>query len=187
MPKEQEPKKPAKPKSKSQQKRLASQEPKKPKNKGGRPSKYNEKLAEELCIAIATTPKGLHHICNSRDDFPTPSTVLLWRLKHDEFSAKYARAKQMQIEAFVNDIIEISDDNSRDVTEDKDGNDKPNHEFMQRSRLRVDSRKWLASKLMPKLYGDRIAVETEDGNQNELKEQLKELQAKLNKENEKDY
>ena len=56
-------------------------------------------------------------------------------------------------------MLEISDDGSRDYTATEDGDEIPNHEHIQRSRLRVDSRKWLASKLAPKKYGDRLAAE----------------------------
>jgi signal recognition particle subunit SEC65 len=193
MPKkiDEKPKKPAKKatqaKSKSQSKRLASQEPKKTKRKIGRPTKNSKELAHVICHEIATTPKGLEYICANNPDFPNPKTIFAWRLEKDDFCKLYTRAKQMQIEAFVNDIIEISDDSSQDVMKDEKGFEKPNHEYMQRSRMRVDSRKWLAAKLMPRLYGERIAVENQDGTEQELKQQLIELQAKLNKQNEKDY
>jgi hypothetical protein len=54
--------------------------------------------------------------------------------------------------------LKISDDGRNDYTETEDG-EVPNHEHIQRSRLRVDSRKWLASKLVPKKYGDKVSAE----------------------------
>ena len=56
-------------------------------------------------------------------------------------------------------ILEISDDVSSDYTELEDGRKVIDHEAIQRSRLRVDTRKWLASKLYPKRYGDRVDVD----------------------------
>jgi hypothetical protein len=56
-------------------------------------------------------------------------------------------------------ILEISDDGPNDFATTEEGNEVPNHEHIQRSRLRVDSRKWLASKLAPKKYGDKVSTE----------------------------
>jgi hypothetical protein len=65
------------------------------------------------------------------------------------------------MEHWAEDIIEISDDGSRDyvATSDEDGAHRVDHDHVSRSRLRVDSRKWLLSKLAPKKYGDRVGLE----------------------------
>lgn len=67
----------------------------------------------------------------------------------------------------IDDIIAISDDSSKDtITKTaRDGSeyDAPDNEWIQRSRLMVDSRKWLASKICPKLYGEKVAVTGEEG------------------------
>lgn len=68
----------------------------------------------------------------------------------------YARAKEQQAEAYVDEIMDISDDSQGDAFCDEYGNVKPNHEFISRSRLRVDTRKWFASKVLPKKYGDKL-------------------------------
>jgi hypothetical protein len=57
------------------------------------------------------------------------------------------------------EIITIADDSSGDVIVDDDGNEQTNHERVARSRLRVDARKWYASKLAPKRYGDKVTHE----------------------------
>lgn len=67
------------------------------------------------------------------------------RLNADpEALKRYARAKSDGLEAIANDTLAIADD------DDLDPNDK---------RVRIDTRKWLLSKLVPKVYGDRLDVE----------------------------
>ena len=56
------------------------------------------------------------------------------------------------------EIIAIADDGTNDFTTDKDGKEVPDYELVQRSRLRIDARKWYASKLAPKIYGDKLAI-----------------------------
>lgn len=73
----------------------------------------------------------------------------------------YARAQDARADKLVDEILRISDDASNDYTVDADGNTVVDHENIQRSRLRVDSRKWLAGKMAPKRYGDRLALEVE--------------------------
>jgi hypothetical protein len=66
------------------------------------------------------------------------------------------------MEAMAADIIEIADDSSGDIELDGEGKPRQNAEFMNRSRLRVDTRKWLMSKLAPKKYGDKQQVALTD-------------------------
>ena len=78
---------------------------------------------------------------------------------HAEFGRLYTEAKRSQIEVFVEDIVDISDDNKRDAEVDKSGKKRINRDFYERSRLRVDTRKWLACKLAPRIYGDKVQSE----------------------------
>lgn len=132
----------------------------KPKNKGGRPSKYSAELAAKICRKVATTPLGLDHICASNDEFPCSDTVYQWLIDYPEFSEKYAQAKRNQAEVLVNEMISIAYDSSRDVIDKEDGSMGFNSEFVARSRLKIDTIKWMACKLLPKVYGDKIQNET---------------------------
>jgi hypothetical protein len=76
-----------------------------------------------------------------------------WLLKDPEFFAMYMRARIALYDVWAEEILTISDDDSQDTIETEDG-EKTNHEHIQRSRLRVDSRRWLLSKLRPTTYGD---------------------------------
>lgn len=127
---------------------------------GGRPSKYSLELAKEICKLIAHG-KSVVSICQ-KEGMPNYTTVRDWIANNEEFSNLYARAKEDQADYLAEEIIAIADDSSEDelFVDTNDGSAKrvQNSEFINRSRLRVDTRKWIASKLKPKKYGDRMQV-----------------------------
>jgi hypothetical protein len=124
----------------------------------GRPSDYSSELAVLIC---ARTGEGesLRSIC--RDDaMPALSTVFRWLAGDREFQEQYARAMDARATLLAEEILEISDDSSGDaVTDPQTGAVRMDAEFVARSRLRVDSRKWLAARMAPKKYGDKITQE----------------------------
>lgn len=83
------------------------------------------------------------------------ATVCKWLVDFPKFTEQYTRAREAQADALVDEILEIADEAERDIG--KDG--KANHELVQRARLRVDARKWVAAKMRPKKYGERITAE----------------------------
>lgn len=125
------------------------------KKKVGRPTNYTLNLAEEICETIASSSKGLKKLCKERVHWPEQSNIYIWLKKYPEFQRLYAQAKEFQIEAIVDDILDIADDISRDKCENEDGKITYDHEHINRARLRIDTRKWLAAKLCPRLYGDK--------------------------------
>ena len=78
--------------------------------------------------------------------------------RHPEFSQQYAHAREAQADKLAEEILLIADDGSNDTYTDGDGNCRTDAEAIQRSKLRVDARKWLASKMAPKKYGDKVAI-----------------------------
>ena len=127
----------------------------------GRQSEYTEEAADIICEKIATSSIGLKHICDNDDRLPVYQTVFRWLAdpKNATFRDKYARAREAQAELLADEIIQISDDGTNDTQINEDGMLVTNYDNIQRSRLRVDARKWKASKLYPKKYGDRMEVE----------------------------
>lgn len=89
---------------------------------------------------------------------PDAATVMKWRNRHEVFNKQYARAKEQQMELMAEQLLEIADDGLND-TVDRDGRTVVDQEHINRSRLRVDTRKWLMSKLAPKKFGDKIQQE----------------------------
>lgn len=127
------------------------------KNKGGRPSIFTQELADLICMRTATSSFGIRKLCRTYNDLPNVDTIYEWRYKNKEFSEQYAAAKLKQAEFMAEEIIEIADDATNDwmQTQDDQGGVawKLNGEHIQRSKLRVETRKWQAAKLLPKTYG----------------------------------
>jgi len=118
---------------------------------------YTDEIANEICSRLVDG-KSLKKICEM-DDMPSKSTVFKWLSENETFSDKYARAREAQADTLADEIIDIADDGENDTYEDDEGNVKTNQDVIARSRLRVDARKWIASKLKPKKYGDKITQE----------------------------
>lgn len=123
-----------------------------------RPSSYTDEVAEQICDRIANG-ESLRTVC-SGDDMPDKTTVLRWLGDEDRgsFRTQYARARELQADFYAEAIIEIADDGTNDTYLDDEGNKRTDQDVIARSRLRVDARKWYASKLAPKKYGDKVAI-----------------------------
>lgn len=120
----------------------------------GRPSDYTEELGLEICERIANG-ESLRGIC--RDEaMPDARSVFRWLARDDKFCQQYAHAREAQADALADDLLEISDDGTNDYYKDAKGNVLVDQDNIARSRLRVDTRKWIASKLKPKKYGERV-------------------------------
>lgn len=124
----------------------------------GRPSEYVEEVARQVCVRLADG-ESLRAICRD-ENMPTESTVRTWALDDREgFAAHYTRARAIGYERLADDLLEISDDGKRDTYIDGDGVERTDNDVIARSRLRVDTRKWMLSKMLPKVYGDKIVQE----------------------------
>ena len=101
--------------------------------------------------ALRTVLKG--------EGMPDAVTFYKWLDKDEDKIKQYARATSERADSIFEDMLDIADDQEGDVYIDKDGNEQVNHNINQRARLRVDTRKWYLSKLAPKKYGDKQAIE----------------------------
>ncbi len=123
----------------------------------GRPSSYDPEIAADICLAISIQTKGLEEICDSEDRFPTARTFYRWLLDREELRQLYARAKDEQKQILVDEIIPICDENPiAEIVGEGWTKTCVDTGAIQRNRLRVDTRKWLLSKLDPRKYGDKI-------------------------------
>ena len=116
----------------------------------GRPSDFTQELADEICRRIAEG-ESLRSICEP-EGMPAPSTVCLWVVSNASFSEQYARARDAQADHYADEIVSIADTEADPA----------------KARVRVDARKWVASKLKPKRYGEK--VELEHGGSVEIRE-----------------
>ena len=152
----------------------------------GRPSKYCPEMVELICERVATHDCGLRTLTDMYDDIPDKVTINIWRRKYPEFRSRYAQAKCEQLEFLTEDILEIADDSSNDWMEYYDKENgcsawKLNGDHVQRTKIRIDTRKWLAAKLAPKIYGD--LRNQEQSNPQDTVNKIRDLVSNLNKVN----
>lgn len=134
--------------------------------KKGRPRKFNARIGRLICTEIASG-KSLRKTC-AKDGMPHLATVMRWLYWEEpdeamkEFREQYARARESLLEHWAEECIEISDDGANDTYEVEVlpgvKVTKVDFDRIQRSKLRVDTRRWLLSKLAPKRYGDKLEL-----------------------------
>lgn len=130
----------------------------------GRPTTFSQEIADKICLLISTSNSSLRKICEL-EGMPCVQTILNWKNTLPDFLAQYARAKEEQADFLADEMLEICDDGSNDTIATEKG-DFENKEWTSRSKLRVDTRKWIASKLKPKKYSEKIDVTTNGENIN---------------------
>ena len=130
----------------------------------GRPTKFSQALAEKICARIADR-ESLRSICRD-EDMPAKSTVLSWLADEEtaSFRARYALAREIMADSFVDEMVEIADNSSDDWIEKKNAAGETtgwqeNGEAIRRSQLRIATRQWVAEKLRPKKYGAKVETE----------------------------
>lgn len=135
----------------AQRKKPAAQNP------GGRPTLYSTEMCDRIC-SLLIEGHTLRQI-GELEGLPGKRTIISWLAKHVEFQHRYARAREMQALIAEDEIIEIADDSSHDYIDRTVNGQKQatfNRQNVERAKLRVEARKWLMSKRMPKRYGDKI-------------------------------
>lgn len=116
-----------------------------------------------ICERISNG-ESLRSICADAD-MPNKATVFRWLASNEIFRDQYASAREAQADTIFDEILDIADDGTNDWMLKHGGDDeeagwRQNGEALQRSRLRVDARKWMAGKLRPKKYGDSSTLNT---------------------------
>lgn len=106
----------------------------------GRPSSYTPEKAAAICARLAAG-EPLVRICRD-ESLPDVVTVYRWIAAYEDFRNMYARAREDQADTLADEIAEIAD-----------SEDDPN-----KARVRIDARKWVAAKLKPRKYGEKLAL-----------------------------
>ena len=123
----------------------------------GRPSSYTSLIAESICEQIAL---GRSVIQISNDpDYPSEATIYNWLNAFPEFLEKYTRARELQAEHYASEIIALADTpvEARKVVIKADGSEEITlGDSVERSKLQIEARKWIAMKLLPKKYGEKL-------------------------------
>jgi hypothetical protein len=120
-------------------------------------STFTQEVADEICWRIANG-ESLVDICGPDRDrrLPHRQTVYVWLAERDGFHRAYRRARDIQADLFIDQIVKIADATDGDSRGPRD---------VRRDSLRVNVRRWIASRLAPKRYGDRVVLAGEDDGQ----------------------
>lgn len=97
-----------------------------------------------------------------KNALPSMRTFLRWVSEDEDLRQQYARAMEVRSEAMFEEILEISNEANADIDITEDGKIRVVGEAVQRSRLKIDARKWMLGKMNPKKYGDKVDI-TSDG------------------------
>jgi len=126
--------------------------------RNGRPEDtYSVPVAAEICRRIADG-ETLTDVCRAIGI--ARQTVYTWVLdNHEGFADVYARARHLMALGWADDLDEIARDRRGDYMVDADGKTVPDMEHIMRSRLRIDTRKWMLSKMLPKVFGEKVITE----------------------------
>lgn len=124
---------------------------------------HRDKVVEYVFQKVATTSLGIESIVKTAPhEMPTRQTIMEWIVEDKSIADKYTRAKELQADYMAEEILDIADEGKNDymtVTRGDNDMEVVDHEHIQRSKLRIESRKWLMSKLKPKAYGDKVSLD----------------------------
>lgn len=135
-------------------------------------------IGERVCDELAKG-RTLRSVCRDAG-MPDPSTILRWVLADaDGFGENYRLAREIGYHLMADELIDIADDcRSLYVQRDGDNDPVPDRAVVAHARLRVDTRRWVLAKALPKIYGDRIDLTTGPRPDNSLRKLLKEIDGK---------
>lgn len=115
--------------------------------------KEKENIIEEICDRIANNGESVRNILKD-DHMPNYVTFFRWVDADEAKRNQYARAMEVRAEKMAEELLNICDATENDIIINDEGFPVTNHNVIQRDRLRLDTRKWLMSKMFPKKYGD---------------------------------
>ena len=120
--------------------------------------KYNRAKVDVILMRIAVDGMSLRAACEEHD--LSHGTFSEWIVDDvDGLADRYARAQKARAHVLADEIIEIADDGTNDTYVDEKGQTRVDQDHIQRSRLRVDTRKWVLAKVLPKVYGEKVEVD----------------------------
>lgn len=128
-----------------------------------RPISWTEDKKKE-CFAYIISQISLGRSLRSvlkDENTPESQMFYIWLNEDNELSKQYARATELRAEVIFDEILQIADCEDNDIIT-IEGTLRVNNDVIARDRLRVDARKWALSKMMPKKYGDKIDVTSDN-------------------------
>jgi hypothetical protein len=149
-------------------------------SKMGRPTKYTEELAQEICDAIASSTKGVPRLCEENVNWPHERNIYKWFKNHPDFRHKYLEAKKIQAALQVEEIDCLVNDESKDFFMGANG-PQVNTARIARLKMMIQNRQWNAARLLPKQYGDKLEVHSKQEMSKETIENLREARKEFKK------
>ena len=140
----------------------------------GRPTTYTPELAKYVCDIIATHACGLNKLTKMYEKFPDKSTIYAWMHANEQFSNQYLVARQKQATVLADSMLDIV--NEIPTLEDKEGNERIDSGMLGKAKLEYEVLKWHASKMAPKIYGDK----RQDEDKTTLGDTLTKIQTMVN-------
>lgn len=116
-------------------------------------------IFDSICEKIING-KSLRSVLRETNPIISPSTFFIWLREDDLKSKQYEIATKERSEYMFEEMFDIADDGTNDYVLNDKGNIVLDTEHVQRSRLRIDTRKWALSKMNPKKYGDKTDITT---------------------------
>jgi hypothetical protein len=154
-----------------------------PPKKSGQPTKFTQAIADEICSRMADG-ETLTNIMKDQHMPSSFSVVWGWRQQQPEFSKAYARAREDQMHAWADQIVTEAQDGTGDyVVDEKTGKRVWQRHNIDRTRLIIDTKKWLMARLNAADFGDKSTVDVNHGLQTkddaELLSELQQLSERL--------
>lgn len=126
---------------------------------------YTPGIGKHICDLVSCSPDGLVAICRENTELPTVATIYNWLKDVPEFRDNYIQARRLKIEVLIDYLLEVM------------------HEpCVPSATLKINTIKWLATKLCPKLYGERIEIEEVSSSLSDLQQKIKEIRDVYGKE-----
>ena len=123
-----------------------------------------KEVAIEIIFTEMAQGKSLRQILDHDDTLPSRRLFYEWMAKDSVLSNHYEAISQLRADMMFDEMIEIADDGTNDFMTKEIGDGVEvqvlNSEHIQRSRLRIDARKWILSKMVPKKFGDKTDITT---------------------------
>ena len=145
----------------------------------GRPTSYNEELANFVCKMIATHSCGLKKLEKMYADFPSSATIYAWLYDFPEFSTRYFEARRAQAAVLADSMLDLPAEIQ--TFEDKEGNERIDAGILGKAKLEYEIIKWHASKMAPRIFGDKKQEEVT--NPQDTLTKIRDLVDNLNKTN----
>lgn len=122
---------------------------------------FSQELFDDICTHISEG-RSLRSIC-AQSNMPSTAAFMKWLNKDPALVEQYARAMESRGEHMFEDMLTIADNTEKDIIVLEDGREIVDHNVVSRDKLRIDTRKWILSRMNPKKYGDKAAVDVTSG------------------------